>query len=301
MHKLDELRVFVQVADMGSFTKAADALDLPRATVSAAVQHLEAQMGTRLLHRTTRRVQLTADGSVLLERGRQLLSEAEELDHLFRKSQRDVAGRLKVDVPSRLARRLIAPALPNLFRRHPKLQLMLGSSDRSIDLVQEGVDCVIRVGTLHDSSLVAHPLGHITLINAASPAYLREHGTPTHPRELAQGHWMVGYASPATGRELPWEYVADGKEHPLAVPSRVIVNNAETYIASCMAGMGLIQIPRFDVQHLLDDGTLVEVMPAFRAASMEVTLLYPHRRQRSRRLNAFVEWLEELIKPGLDG
>jgi DNA-binding transcriptional LysR family regulator len=205
-----------------------------------------------------------------------------------------------VDVPSRIARRLIAPALPGFFRRYPGLQLALGSTDRAIDLVQEGVDCAVRIGALHDSSLVARPLGHIALVNCASPGYLREHGMPTRPEDLLQGHLSVGYASPSTGRKLPWEYVVSGQERLVAVASRVVVNNAESYIACCVAGMGLIQIPRFDVQHLLDRGELVEVMPGFRAAPMQVSLVYPNRRQRSRRLNAFIEWFEALMRPHLD-
>ncbi|MCP3018398.1 LysR family transcriptional regulator [Cupriavidus basilensis] len=301
MDRFDQYRVFVQVAEMGSFIKAANALELPRASVSAAIQQLEIQVGARLLHRTTRQVRLTADGTQLLERIRPLLADVDDIDQLFQANQRQVAGRLKVDVPSRIARRLIAPALPGLLRRHPHLQLALGSADRSIDLVREGVDCAVRIGNLHDSSLVVRPLGKIALINCASPKYLREHGSPEHPDELSNGHWAVGYASPTSGRELPWEYMAaDGRELASNVPSRVVVNNAESYIACCRSGLGLIQIPRFDVQHMLDAKALVEVMPSHRAAPMPVSILYPHRRQRSRRLAVFVEWFEELMRVYLD-
>jgi len=301
MDRFEQYRVFAQVAEMGSFIKAANALELPRASVSAAVQHLEAQLGARLLHRTTRQVRLTADGAQLLERVRPLLAEVEDIDHLFQQSQRQVSGRLNVDVPSRIARRLVAPALPGLLRRHPRLQLALGSSDRAIDLIQEGVDCAVRIGALHDSSLVSRPLGSIALINCASPAYLRERGVPRAPDALPAEHWMVGYASPTTGRELPWEVAdGDGGRQAITVPSRVVVNNAESYIACCLAGLGLIQIPRFDVRDLLDAGELVEVMPGHRAAPMPVTLLYPHRRQRSRRLAIFLEWFEELMRGHLE-
>lgn len=299
MDKLDRYRVFVRVAEMGSFTRAANALDLPRASVSSALQRLEADIGARLLHRTTRRVRLTADGTQLLERVRPLLAEAEDIDQLFQARQRQVSGRLHVDVPSRIARRLIAPALPSLLRRYPRLQLKLGSTDRMIDLVREGVDCAIRVGHLHDSSLVVRPLGHLALINCASPAYLRENGLPERIEDLSEGHWSVGYASPSSGRELPWECDADG-ERTLRLPSRVVVNNAESYIACCRAGLGLIQVPRYDVQHLLDSGELVEVLPQHRAGAMAVSALYPHRRQLSRRLSAFIEWFETLIRPHLE-
>ena len=300
MDKLDQYRVFTQVAEMGSFIKAAHALALPRASVSAAIQQLESNMGTRLLHRTTRQVRLTADGVQLLERVRSLLADAEDIDQLFHANQRKISGRLSVDVPSRIARRLIAPALPGLLRRYPRLQLALGSTDRAIDLVHEAVDCVVRVGSQRDSSLVARPLGRIALINCASPAYLREFGIPEQPGDLAEGHWAVGYASKTTGRELTWEYPDANGEQQMAVSSRVIVNNAESYIACCRAGLGLIQIPRFDVQHLLDMGELVEVMPTFRASSMEISVLYTHRRQRSRRLNVFIEWFEGILKPCLE-
>lgn len=299
MDKLDRYRVFVRVADMGSFTRAAHALELPRASVSAALQRLEAEVGARLLHRTTRRVRLTADGAQLLERVRQLLAEAEDIDQLFQARQRQVSGRLHVDVPSRVARRLIVPALPGLLRRYPRLQLELGSTDRMIDLVREGVDCAIRVGDLQDSSLVVRPLGQLALINCASAAYLREHGLPERVEDLAEGHWAVGYASPTTGRELPWECDADGTR-TLRLPSRVVVDNAESYIACCSAGLGLIQVPRYDVQHLLDSGELVEVLPAHRPGSMAISALYPHRRQLSRRLTTFVEWFAALIRPHLE-
>lgn len=297
MDRLDQYRVFVRVAEMGSFIRAAHALERPRASVSAAIQQLEAQMGVRLLHRTTRRVRLTADGEQLLERVRGLLAEVDDIDQLFQASQRQVSGRLVVDVPSRIARRLIAPALPGLLRQHPRLQLLLGSSDSAIDLVREGVDCAVRIGALHDSGLAVRPLGHIALINCASPAYLQEHGEPLHPHDLLQGHWAVGYASPRTGRELPWEAGADGEA--LALPSRVVANNAESYIACCQAGLGLMQIPRFDVQHLLDAGALREVLAEHRPAAMAVSLVYPHRRQRSRRLAVFLDWFEALMRPHL--
>lgn len=300
MDKLDQYRVFVHVAEMSSFIKAAHALELPRASVSAAIQQLESTLGTRLLHRTTRQVQPTADGLQLLERVRAFLADAEDIDQLFQASQRKVSGRLKVDVPSRIARRLIAPALPGFLRRYPRLQVALGSTDRAIDLVQEGVDCAVRFGTLQDSSLVVHPLGQVALINCASPDYVKEHGAPMHPDDLAQRHWAVGYASASNGRELSWEYLSSNQAQQVQVSSRVLVNNAESYIACCTAGLGLIQIPRFDVQHLLDRGQLVEVMPEFRATGMPVSLIYPHRRQRSRRLNTFIEWFEALMQPHLE-
>ncbi|WP_322881675.1 LysR family transcriptional regulator [Pandoraea sputorum] len=297
MDRLDQYRIFAQVAEMGSFIKAAHALDVPRASVSASVQQLETQMGVRLLNRTTRQVHLTSEGSQLLERVRPLLTALEDIDLMFQVSPHQVSGQLRIDVPSRIARRVIAPALPTLLRQHPRLRLVLGASDRVVDLVQEGVDCAVRVGFLHESSLVVRPLGKIALINCASSTYLREHTAPERPDDLTSRHWMVGYASPTTGRAQPWEYVSeDGVAREVDIPSQVVVNNAESYIACCRAGLGLIQIPRFDVQHLLDSAELIEVMPAYRAAPLPVSLVYPHRRHRSRRLAVFLDWFEELVR-----
>ncbi|MBV4458447.1 LysR family transcriptional regulator [Pseudomonas sp. COR58] len=300
MDKLERYRIFVRVAEMGSFIKAANLLELPRATVSAAVQRLESELGARLLHRTTRNVQLTAAGTQLFERAVELLASAEAIDRLFKDQQRQVKGRLHVDLPSRIARRVVAPALPQLLGEYPHLQLLLGSSDRAVDLVREGIDCVLRVGPLTDSSLAARPLGMIELINCASPDYLQRHGTPADVDDLAQGHRMIGYASPLSGREMPWEQVdAHGDVQTLTLPSQVTVNNAESYIACCRAGLGLIQIPRYDVQHLLDAGELCEVLADSRPAPLPATLLYPHRQQRSGVLEVFVDWLQGVLAPCL--
>jgi len=299
MDRIDHLRIFVRIASCRSFAQAADQLGLPRATVSLAIQQLETRLGTRLLNRTTRRVGLTQDGEALLERAAAVLADMEDIEQQFRPAAGRAVGRLRVDVPSRIARRLIAPALPDLLALHPELHVELGSSDRAVDLVHEGVDCALRVGPLAASSLVARPLGEIELINCASPAYLARHGTPRGPQDLA-AHEVVDYVSPTSGRSAPWEWVADGQTHTAQPRSRVSANNAETYIACALAGLGLIQIPAFDVQHHLHSGQLVALMPGARAAPMPVHLVYPHRKHLSRRLQAFMVWLEALMRPNLE-
>ncbi|MDZ4299161.1 MAG: LysR family transcriptional regulator [Moraxellaceae bacterium] len=300
MDRFEQYRVFAHVAELGSFIKTATLLQMPRASVSAAVQQLESQLGTRLLHRTTRKVSLTTDGEQLLDRIYLLLAEVEDIDHLFQRQQQHIAGRLTIDAPSRIARRMIAPALPELLSKHPDLQISLSSSDLAVNLVQEGVDCAIRIGTLYDGSLVVQKLGHIALINCTSPEYLRQHGKPHHPDDLTNNHWAVGYAAARNGREAPWEYHSPlGSKQLFQLPTKVTVSNAESYIACCLAGLGLIQVPRFDVQHLLDSGELIEIMPDYCAADMPVALVYPHRRQSSRRLKVFQEWFAALIKPYL--
>ncbi|WP_191487231.1 LysR family transcriptional regulator [Pseudomonas sp. FEN] len=299
MDRIEQYRVFVQVAELGSFIQAARLLKLPRASVSAAIQQLESNAGTRLLHRTTRKVSLTTDGTQLLLRARQVLLDIDDIDQMFQSHQEQVMGRLDIDVPSRIARRLLIPALPDFLKHYPRLQLGLGSTDRAIDLVQEGVDCVIRFGTPQDSSLVVKPLGQVLLINCASPDYLAEFGVPTQPADLQDKHLCIGYMAAGGEQEALWEYCVDGVEHSLALPRRLVVNNAESYIAACCAGLGLIQVPLFDVQHLLDCGDLVEVLAAYRPAPMTVSVLYPNRRQRSRRLGAFIDWFATLMAPYL--
>nr|WP_315185249.1 LysR family transcriptional regulator [uncultured Albidiferax sp.] len=296
MDRIEQLAIFVRVAETGNFTLSAQQLGLPRANVSLAVQQLEARLGVRLLHRTTRRVSLTPDGEALLERARGLVSDLEELEQQYHPVRATVAGRLRVDVPSRVARCLIAPALPTFFAQYPAIALELGASDRSVDLVQENLDCALRVGPLPSSSLVARPLGAFAMVNCASPAYLARHGTPTRPADLAS-HQVVNYALPATGRVAPWEWMEGGTLRQHNLHSQVTVNNAETYIACALAGLGLVQIPAYDVRQHLDSGELLQVLPQACAPAMPVHLLYPHRRYPSPRMQVFAHWLQALLAP----
>lgn len=301
MDRLDHLRIFLRIAQCNSFTLAADQLGLPRASVSDALQQLEARLGARLLHRTTRRVRLTPDGESLVERARSLVHGMEALEQEFSSAGQSVQGRLRVDVPSRIAHRLLAPALPQFLARYPGVELELGSHDRTVDLVQEGVDCALRVGPLAPSSLVARPLGSFALINCASPQYLQRHGTPASVHDLEPGgHRQINYAPAAGGRYAPWEWQEGGKLHTLALPGSVAASNVETYIACALAGMGLIQVPAFDVQEHLQTGTLVEVLPQQRAPAMPVHLVYPHRKHLANRVQAFGAWVAELLAPHLD-
>lgn len=283
----------MRVADAQSFTRAANSLQLPRTTVTTAIQKLESELGTQLLLRTTRQVQLTQDGSEFYERCAQLLTDYERATALFRPGEAAVCGRLRVDVPGRVGRLLIAPALPAFFARFPDIELELGVSDHPVDLIRDGVDCAVRVGTLDDSGLVMRRIGLLEQINCASPDYLRHHGTPRHPKDLAT-HLAVNYALPSSGRIDDWEYVDGTDARRITMKSRVVVNSAEAYIACCIAGLGLIQIPAYDVADDLAEGRLVELMPQWRPAPMPVSLLYPHRRH-SERLRVFVDWCEALL------
>jgi DNA-binding transcriptional LysR family regulator len=301
MDRLDHLRIFLRIAQCNSFTLAADQLGLPRASVSGALQQLETRLGARLLHRTTRRVRLTAEGESLLERARSLVHGMEALEQQFTAAGRGLTGRLRVDMPSRIAHRLVAPALPDFVARHPGVELELGSSDRTVDLVHDGVDCALRVGTLAPSSLVARPLGSFAVISCASPRYLARHGTPRAAQDLlTRQHRQVNYAPAADGRYAPWEWTEDGRTRSAMLPGNVAAGNVETYIACAVAGMGLIQVPAYDVQDHLQSGALVEVLSPWCPPPMPVHLVYPHRRHLADRVQAFAAWIEELLAPHLD-
>lgn len=295
MDRFKALSVFVQVVDRGSFSRAAEQMGLPRSTVSAVISQLERDLSVRLLHRTTRQVTPTAAGISLLERARQLLLEMEQIETLFHHEGRQVRGRLKINVPSRIASRLIAPALPAFLERYPELDLVIGATDRAIDLIQEGVDCVIRVGTNESSSLIARTLGSVTMINCASPAYLEKFGMPETLLDLEQ-HWAVSYSATMLDEPVQWEYNLAGERQFVTMKSRVTVNQADNYIACAVAGLGLIQVPAYDVQEHLQKGALQEVLPQWQANPMPVTALYPHRQYLSPRVKVFVEWMDSLLK-----
>lgn len=294
MDRIDLFRIFTRVVDTTSFTRAADLLGLPRSSVSAAVAELEGRVGARLLHRTTRKVSPTHDGLAFYERCLRVIADVEETEGLFRQSAKP-AGTLRIDVPGRIGRLILAPALPAFLEEYPDINVTLGVTDRAVDLIGEGVDCVLRVGSLADSGLIARSIGELPLINVASPDYLGRYGTPHMIEDLAE-HWAVNYASPSTGRVEPWEWTTGDAVRTLPMRSRVTVNGAEAYIACCLAGLGLIQIPAYDVRGHLNAGELIEVLPNHRAEPLPMTLLYSHRRHLTRRVQVFADWLTALLE-----
>ncbi|MEI4516690.1 MULTISPECIES: LysR substrate-binding domain-containing protein [unclassified Stenotrophomonas] len=297
MDRLDHLRSFLRVAELGSFTAAAEQLGLPKASVSLAVQRLEGEVGVQLLHRTTRRVRLTADGAQFQQRARDLLDDMEDLQGMFRRDTQ-LKGRLRVDMSSGLARQLVIPHLPDFLARHPGLEIELSGTDRRVDLVREGFDCVVRVGPLDDNTLVARPLGVMHIVNCASPAYLAARGMPYSLEDLSH-HALVHYVGTLGQRSPGFEY-HDGQAYR-SVPMRgaITVNSGEAYSAAALAGLGIIQVPRLGARVALAAGTLVEVLPACVAEPMPVTLLYAQRRHLPRRVAAFMDWMAALVTPEL--
>lgn len=294
MDRIDLFRIFARVVECSSFTRAADTLGVPRSSVSAAVQELEGRVGARLLHRTTRVVSPTQDGLAFYERCLRLIADVEEAENIFRQSATP-SGRLRIDVPGRIGRLVVIPALYSFFEAYPEIEIDIGVTDRATNLIEESIDCVLRVGPLADSGLIARPIGELVLINVASPAYLERHGVPETPNDL-HAHLAVNYASPSSGRVEDWEWLEGDKLRTRSMRGRLTVNSAEAYIAACLAGFGLIQIPAYDVWRHIEASELVEVMPDYRAAPMPMTLLYPHRQHLSHRLQVFADWLEELLK-----
>ena len=299
MDKIHAMQLFLRVAELESFSRAADTLGLPKGSVSRQIQALENHLGTQLLHRTTRRVQLTQDGMIYYERAKDLLSNLDELDGLFHHDPTSISGKLRVDMPVGVARNLVMPRLPAFLHQYPGLELELSSSDRLVDLIREGFDCVVRVGALKDSGLIARPLGKLTQINCASPQYLARFGYPESLDDLGS-HAVVHYALNLGTRSQGFEIATDNGPRWIKTGGMLTVNSTETYHAACLAGLGIIQVPRVGVREALRAGTLVEVLPQYRAEPMPVSLLYPHRRNLSRRVHLFMEWLTGVMKDYVD-
>lgn len=295
MNKLELLRTFVRVTEMSSFTLAGESLGLPRSTVSEHVQALEILVGTRLLQRTTRKVQATQDGLVLYERSKDLLSHMDEIEGLFRQDEASLVGRIRIDMPNILARRVVMPRLPEFMAQHPNLELEISSTDRRVDVLSEGFDCVVRVGAQPDQSVVARHLCDFTMVNCASPDYLRRYGMPERLEDLTQ-HRLVHYVGVLGSRSEGFVYEQEGTLHRVPMAGSVTVNSTDCYESACLGGFGLIQAPLTGMQPHLLSGELVAVLPQFNAPSMEVSLLYARQRHLPLRVRAFMDWLGQVIQ-----
>lgn len=298
MKQADQLRTFIAVAELGSFTAAAVSLRLPKANVSVAMKTLEAELGVQLFHRTTRSVRLTADGHSALDKAREVVVGLDDWAQLFQRDPASVKGRLRVDMPQPVARDVVMPSLPAFFERHPNLSLELGSTERYVDVVQEGYDCVLRVGTLMDSTLVARPVGKYRLINCVSRGYAQVHGKPKTLADLSR-HRLVHYINKFGGAPEGFEYVdpQTGEERTIAMTGALTVNSSASYSAAAAAGLGLVQVPEVAVRDRLQSGEFIEVLSDYRPAPLPVTLLYPARRNLPVRVRVFMDWLSALLLP----
>ncbi|MBA4789951.1 MAG: LysR family transcriptional regulator [Rhizobiales bacterium] len=295
MDQLAAMRAFVRVVEAGNFTRAADLLGIPKPTLTKQVQSLEAHLRTRLLNRTTRRVTVTPDGAAYYERALALLNDLEELDGSMTLSQAAPRGRLRVDISASLALLVLIPAMPDFFSRYPDIQVDLGVTDRSVDLVGENVDCVVRGGDLIDPSLIARRVGEIHMITVAAPSYLARYGEPAHPMDLEEDFPAVRYFNAGTGRILPLEFIRDGETLEPAARYMIAVNEGNSYVAAGLAGLGVLQAPSFMVQTHMGTGALVPVLTQWSTDPFPVFVVFPPNRHLSARLRVFVDWVADLF------
>ncbi|GGE85626.1 LysR family transcriptional regulator [Sphingomonas prati] len=293
MDRFDTMRLFVRIVERGNFSSAARDLQLPPATVTRAIQQLEARLGARLLERTTRTVRPTDDGAVYYARCVLLLADLDEVESGLRAGTS--SGPLCVDMQGTLARFFVLPALPAFIRRYPNIELRLSETDRMIDLVEEGIDCVLRAGVLPDSSLVGRQVAVSEQLTLASRAYIDRHGIPETLEDLSQ-HRMVGYLASASGQPYALDFTVDGMAREVMMPFDIVVRGAEIYTAAGLAGMGLIQVPRYRIQKHLDAGELVSLLPRHPPPPMPVSLLHPGNRSVSPRARVFADWLTTLFQ-----
>ncbi|CAI1095857.1 LysR family transcriptional regulator [Serratia entomophila] len=292
MDRIDAMRLFTRVVEQRSFTQAAQDLSLPRSTVTDAIKQLEARLGVRLLQRTTRHVSPTLDGEAYYQRCLAILADIEDAEMAFAGAR--PRGLLRVEVHGTLARHFLLPALPDFLAQYPDIELYMSEGDRLVDALREGIDCVVRVGKLRDSDMVARRLGELEEITCAAPAYLQRFGTP-HSLEDLQGHRMVGFRSSATGALVPLEFNVNGQPLTLALPATVSVSAAESLVAAARMGLGIIQVPHYHLHNDLAAGKLVPLLPQFPSTPMPVSLLYPHSRQLSARVRIFIDWFSKIF------
>lgn len=297
MDRFDALQAFARVVEAGTFTKAAQTLNLSKTTVSQLVQQLEAHLHVRLLNRTTRQVKLTAEGANYYERAVRLLADLQDADASVGNATTLPKGRLRVDVPSPFALTLLVPELPTFHARYPDIQFDLGVSDRRVDIIGNNVDCVLRGGDMADSTLRARRIGELPMGVYAAPRYVARVGMPRHPRELEGDtpHRVVGFLSAHTGKVLPLALERDGQRIQVQGQYVVAIDDGNSYLAAGIAGLGVLWLPHYMAKAPLSRGELVPVFNGWQAGRMPLNLVFPSNRHLSARLRVFVTWLEELM------
>ncbi|WP_070887989.1 LysR family transcriptional regulator [Pseudomonas argentinensis] len=289
------VKAFIQVVEAGSFVKAAQALNLPRNTVTKHIQSLESHLRVKLLNRTTRRISLTNDGTAYYERMVRVVDQWLEAESDLANAQARPHGRLRVDMGSTMATMLVLPALADFQKRYPELQLDIGVSDRPVDLLGDRVDCVIRGGTLSDPSLIARRLGSLKFVTCATPEYLAAHGTPLHPSDLEKDHQMVRYFFAGTNRRLPVEFVRADERITVDASYFVSVNDSNALLSAALAGLGVLQTLLFMAEPHFKSGALLPLLKDWSLEPNSIYIVYSPNRHLSARVRVFVEWLVELF------
>ena len=296
MDRFDAMQAFARVVEAGSFTKAAETLHMSKTSVTQLVQQLEGRLRVKLLNRTTRKVNVTADGAAYYERVVRLLADMDDAETSLSSASVLPRGRLRVDVPSPLARMILIPALPTLHAHYPDIQIDMGASDRLVDLIGDNVDCVIRGGELTDQSLMARRVGDLQLRVCAAPSYLERAGTPMHPRDLEDSqHRIVGFLSPRTGKVLSYPLRREGESIEVQGRHVLAVDDGNAYLAAGLAGLGVLWLPDYMSKAYLARGELVPLFEGWRLDPMPLYLAFPPNRHVSTKLRVFIDWVVKLM------
>ena len=297
-HHLLAIKVFCRVVEAGTFTRAADLLDMPRSTVTKLVQELEAHLRLKLLHRTTRRVTVTMEGTAYYERVTKLLHELEDIESTISNEQSTPRGRLKVDMASAIANFVVLPALPSFMQKYPEIQLEIGVSDDDVDLIGDNVDCVIRGGELADASLIAKRIAELRFVTCAAPSYFEQVGTPRTPEEVSSKHRIIYYRSRASHRLVPLRFTSAQQSMEVQQQgSQLSVNDSSAQLIATLSGLGISQLPLFMAKPYLENGQLTQVMSDWRPPAFPLYLIYPPDRHLSGRMRAFKAWIMEIFQP----
>jgi LysR family transcriptional regulator for bpeEF and oprC len=295
MDRFDTMLAFTRVVELSSFTRAAMSLNIPKATLSAQVASLEKRLKVKLFHRTTRHVSPTTDGMVYYERALRLLSDLEETEAAVSQANLAYRGRLRVDTSGTVGRKIILPAINDFFKRYPEIELELGCTDRTVDLLQEGIDCAIRGGMPIDESLVARKLVETRLVTCASPTYLEQHGTPVSLEEL-QTHLAVNFLSPRTSKVVGFRYDINGKSTEVFGQRRIALNDVDACVSAALADIGIAQLPYFSVRDQLKAGKLVRILTGYHGEAVSAYAVYLQNRHLSANVRAFIDWTIQLFE-----
>lgn len=290
---IEYLNIFIQVVEQGSFTKAADVLQIHRPTVSKAIQQIENDLGVKLIHRTTRKLSVTAEGDEFYHHARHVLAEVNDMMASFSPTL-PPRGRLRLDVPLALAHAILIPNLRHFQALYPGIEVVLVSSDKKTDLITEGVDCLVRLGALQDSSFVSRRIGDIRMVTCAAPSYLREHGRPETLADLDQ-HQAVNFFSDHSREVMEWKFIEDGSVVSLRPSSSMLVDNSDILLSCGLAGLGIIQATFDALAPHLSSGALEEVLTQYPSVSKPVSVMYPDRRYLSPKVRVFIDWFTDVM------
>ncbi|MRW88652.1 LysR family transcriptional regulator [Duganella sp. FT80W] len=297
MDRLDALKVFCAVVDSGGFSRAAARLGISTSSVTHQIGVLETHFGVRLLNRTTRSMSLTDDGRRCIEQARRLLDEMDELESSMSDAVHEPRGVLRVDMPGILARCYVAPALPRFLAAYPELSVRLSASDRLIDMVEEGVDVMLRIGELADSALVGRSIFSNHYLCAAAPSLLQQYDAPQHPDDLERLP-CLNFVYPKARQVRPWMFEQDGRQFTATPRGIAALDHVDSIIEMALQGGGVIQALTVSLAAPLRSGALVQVLAPWQAPGPDLHVLYPQRQQRAARVKVFVDFVEQLFRSG---